>query len=311
MVKYKCEFSGKEFSEEQFQESIFCPENDGYMLVPVRETVIEEVSKTPAEGKCGLGILVLDFSSSMNESAFSIQKDSKIGVVKNALGKTLVDFTGIKDSKNAYIAIIGFAKNAELLGIYRASELKKDINYWKGWIEEKRNKILGEKMEDGTWKNDGTNIKDALMLAREIYDAALNGEMDKYGINDFSMYYQDIAVISEKDLQKIANLRVFIYSDGEHNIGLFPSSDNPFKGASLIPGKTNVSGLITAYFGQPNTKGYKLLEDIAGSCPRHNSAGVMCIDSPEAYPYVRKTFRMTSHTSGFCLECAKGAREPQ
>lgn len=298
--KYTCEDCHREFSEEEFKKSGgFCSNCKTGMLRRKEESIAENVSTPPTRGEYGLGILVLDFSGSMGEKAFSEDKygeypQKKLDLVSHAIGYSLPKMRNISKSENAYVAIIGFANNAKLLEIRKASELEDDAGYWIDWTTKKQEEILK--------KGDGTNISEALNLAWELYDSALKGKMDKYGLKNFSLMYHDIDVGGK--IVPVANERVFLYSDGMHNVGPFIDQFKLHK-ASLIPGKSNISGLITAYFGHPNSEGYKLLETVAGVCPKHNVNGIMHIISPEVFPRLRQTFHMASAASGFCAECAK------
>ncbi len=297
-ITYKCEDCQKQFSEEDFKKSGgFCPDCKTGMLRRKEESKAEGVISPPTRGDCGLGILILDFSSSMREPAFGENQykeypQKKIDLVSRAIGYSLPKMRNIGKAENAYVAIIGFANEAKLLEIKKASEIEEEAGYWIDWTARKQEETLKS--------GDGTNISGALKLALDIYGSALKGKMENFGLKNFSLMYHDMDVGGK--IVPVANVRVFLYSDGDHNVGPFI---NHFKNTSLVPGKSNISGLITAYFGTPNVEGYKLLENIAGACPKHNVKGIMHIISPEVYPRLRSTFHMASAASGFCAECAK------
>ena len=298
MAKYKCDECGREF--EEMSDDGFCP--CGGILLRVEEPKVKGLVEEPkVEGECGLGILVLDFSGSMTEKAFSEERypefpQRKIDLVAHALGSALPSMRSISKAEYAYVALIGFANDAKLIEIKKAPEIKEDAKYWRNWTYKKQEEILEE-------LGNGTNISRALEVAYDVYDAALNGKMDKYGIKEFAPMYHDIDIAGK--IVKVANVRVFLYSDGEHIESYYGPLINHFENATLIPGESNVSGLMTAYFGLPNTEGYRTLEDIAGVCPIHKVKGVMHINSPERYKLLRKIFHMASAASGFCAECAK------
>jgi hypothetical protein len=110
--------------------------------------------------------------------------------------------------------------------------------------------------------------------------------------------YHNIVVGS--NIYEVANVRVFVYSDG-----LVGGFTNYFEDASLIPGKTNVSGVTSAFLGNVEDDGYQTMESIAGVCPIHGIKAVVHVNKPKYYDYLRDLFHMASSTSGFCVECAK------
>lgn len=277
------------------------------ILLPIEDAKvidIEDESKEltrKEEGDCGLGILLMDFSSSMYAEAFPEMDEfrvTKIELVGNALASAISQLSAIGQKEKAYVAFVGFTKEAKLVKLIKASEIEDDAEYWRTWLFEQQNKILND-------VGDGTNITGALKLAKEIYDHAIYENMDNYeieGLKEFAPLYHRIVIGNETVPSRVANVRVFLYSDGVHNTGDFI---NPFEDASLIPGKSNVSGLITAYFGGSKDNGYRNLEEIAGVCPIHNTKGIFHINSPRSYDFLRRLFHMASAASGFCLQCAK------
>lgn len=283
--------------------------SDG-ILLPVEDAKVIDVEDETKEltrkkeGDCGLGILVMDFSSSMYAEAFPEMEEfrvTKIELVGNALASAISQLSNIGQKENAYVAFIGFTNEAKLIKIIKASEIKDDVEYWRAWLFEQQDKILND-------IGDGTNITGALKLAKEIYDHAIyenKGGYETEILKDFAPLYHRIVIGNETVPSRVANVRVFLYSDGYHTIGDFI---NPFEDASLIPGKSNVSGLITAYFGGPKDEGYRNLEQIAGVCPIHNTKGIFHINSPRSYDFLRRLFHMASAASGFCLQCAKKPR---
>jgi len=237
----------------------------------------------------------MDFSGPMDEASFPNEREyktTKASLVAYVLKTTIPGIKRINKADKAYVAMIGFTGDAKLLGIFKASEINDSVDYWDDWFE--------KSIEDvRTSSGMGKNITGALKLARELYDGALNGDLSYYGIRDFSPMYQHIAIGSE--VYDVANVRVFIYSDGEHTHGFV----NHFDGASLIPGKTNVSGLTSVFLGDSSEPGYRTMEEIAGVCPVHGIKAVIHVNQSKYYEYLRELFHMTSSTSGFCIQCAK------
>lgn len=120
-------------------DSILCEE------VPLLEQpTVDAPPQPPLKGEHGLGIIVLDFSSSMTEDAFLHNHPAKkIELVSKALGSALSKARNMSNADNAYIAIIGFSTNAKLIDVYQASQLNEDPEYWVNFIkDEHENKVI-------------------------------------------------------------------------------------------------------------------------------------------------------------------------
>jgi hypothetical protein len=269
----------------------------GGLLLEEAEVKLESIPESPdVKGENGLGIIVMDMSGSMDEKAFPQKANydiTKSAVISSALSTSIVNIRNINNSAKAYVAIIGFTSEAKLLGIFKASEINEDVSFWNKWfadkIEDVRNTCGG-----------GTNITSALRLSRQIYDAALKGDLSSYGIKDFKPMYQHVNIKSR--IYDIANVRVFIYSDGAHYAN--EPLSNAFDDASLIPGESNITGITAAYLGNIEDAGYETMRNIAGVCPKHEKKTVIHVNDPKAYIFLRDLFHMTSATSGFCIQCA-------
>ncbi len=297
---WQCQDCGKNYPKTT---NGFCSSCGGLVLPVDSVTVTDTENILPPmpyqipKGQCGLGILAFDFSGSMNEAAFP-EKDlpqQKIDLIAQAFDTAMKKLSNIANAENAYVAVIGFAAKAKILKFMKASMID-HTHDWAAWIYKQQLNLLET-------EGDGTNITEALKLAREIYDCALKGDLSKFGFNDFAPLHHDIAI--GDDVFSIPNIRVFVYSDGKHSIGEFI---NYFENATLIPRAPNVNGLICAYFGSVEDEGFESLYQIAGTCPRHGIKGIIHITTPEMYPYIRQLFHMASAASGFCAQCAKEAR---
>lgn len=273
---------------------------NGSMLHPRSDAEVKTPPKDPQlKGENGLGIIAMDFSGSMDYIAFPDQleyKFSKIQIVALALKTSIPKMKQMSNADNAYLILIGFTNTAKVLEVFKVSDIPNDSTKWDTFFT---TGVENFRVENNT----GTNVTSALQLMREIYDNALLGKLEKYGISNFKPMYQDI-IIKGKNY-KVANVRAFIYSDGQHCVGNF---DNHFEGASLIPGDTNISGLTSAYLGHAEDPGFDTMLLIAGTCPRHNVKAVISVDNTKTYEYLRDLFHMTSATSGFCTECAKESK---
>lgn len=288
----------------------FCPEGDGGVLILQESPVIsdEPPPTPPIKGRDGLGILVFDFSGSMQDplDPDSPNQITKIDAVANAFATTVAALTGggsaIAKADRYYLALIGFSKDARLLDdkIFNLGDMGKNgyeetIEYWKNYISEQYRKMGGGL----------TNITAALQKAREIYDQALNNQLPGIEIGAQSILFLKVA---PKEPVIVPNIRVFLYSDGIHNIG--EPFRNVFEDAELVPNMqstTNrkVNGLMTLFFGQPQKKGAKLMQDVAGYCAIHGEVGFITISELRHYRYLRDLIHVTTKASGFCLRCAK------
>jgi len=231
-MTYGCNKCGKEFQE--MPNDSECPDC-GCLVLKKENVKISNTAINPkVRGENGLGIIVMDFSGSMDDPAFPNEPEytkTKASVVASALKSSIVEIKSISKSDKAYVALIGFTGDAKLLSVFKASEINESIQYWNNWFKESMSDVCG-------LYGYGTNIDHALKLAREIYDGALQGNLEAYGIHNFAPMYHNVVIGS--DTYEIANVRVFVYSDGI--VGEFT---NYFENASLIPGKTNVSGVTS------------------------------------------------------------------
>jgi len=294
-MEYICFEDGKKYTDLPANGLCTC----GALVHPKSDVDVKDPKDPKVKGENGLGIIAMDFSGSMNDIAFPNQPEysfSKMQIVALALKTSIQKIKQINNADKAYLILIGFTNIATVLKVFKISEIPNDPSEWDTFFTTGVDKFREE-------NNTGTNVTSALQLMREIYDNALNGKLEKYGISDFKPMYQDI-VIKGKNY-KVANIRAFIYSDGEHCVGDF---NNYFDDASLIPGESNVSGLTAAYLGHAEGSGYSTMLRIAGTCPRHNVKAVFNVDSTKTYEYLRDLFHMTSATSGFCTECAKESK---
>jgi hypothetical protein len=299
----------------------FCPQGDGGVLVPYEGMVVSsdigEEGLVEYQGEDGLGILVFDLSGSMSTSLDpdSDSPVSKIAAVANAFGTTIASLVhgggetiALKHPEGYFVALIGFADDAELLGIYKLANMGKGdyestLNYWKQYTLDAFKKF-----------GNRTNITKALEIALEIYQRALDGELTSH----YSKQFPDLGrfelgsqnVVVDPHPLPMPNVRVLVYSDGVHNVGDF---HNRFAGVSLVPDVSSetgrmVNGLLSIYFGPPQKEGAKQMKEIAGFCPVHGTVGTIPITKLAHYKYLRNLLHLSSQASGFCIECAKDIR---
>jgi DNA-directed RNA polymerase subunit RPC12/RpoP len=292
-IKYICKDCDKEFQDMPYDN--VCPNCGSLVYIKEDVKILNTQINPKVAGENGLGIIVMDFSGSMEEPAFPNEPEytnTKLNMVASALKSSIIEIKNMSKADKAYVALIGFTGNAKLLGVFKASEINENIQYWNNWFRDSMSDVCES-------YGYSANIDNALKLAREIYDDALQGNLESYGIHNFAPMYQSIAIGSH--IYEVANVRVFVYSDGMFESGF----TNYFKNASLIPGKTNVSGVTSAFLGNIDDDGYETMESIAGVCPIHGIKAVIHINQSKNYSYLRDLFHMTSSTSGFCVECTK------
>jgi DNA-directed RNA polymerase subunit RPC12/RpoP len=299
-MTYMCMRCGREYAA--LTSNNTC-DDCGELLLTKGVTMVKEdtVHDPSIVGENGIGIIVMDFSYSMQDRAFPAEMDyniTKANAVISALQSAIPQLREVTSAENAYLVMIGFAEEAKVLDVFRLSEVNPDRAFWASW--------LAEKMQDvNRTCGGGTNFTAALKLAKEVYDGALKGNLKKFGIQNFAPMYQNIPDPNKNETYTVANVRVFIYSDGLHESA--SRFVNAFDDASLIPGQSNVNGVTTVFLGDTSNDGYKLMERIAGVCPCHNIRAVINIDKPEYYDNLRKLFHMASSASGLCLQCSKAS----
>ena len=304
-----------------------CPYDGSHVKeVEVEEQIIDEKFKEMEEekfeefkyeGDHGLGILIFDLSPSMDYNFLGEKSFTKLQIVSNAFASTIATLVAgdnpISKPNDYFISLIGFAGKAEHFGTFRLLDMNKGdfmetVKYWQDFIMKYPRPKL----------SNGTNITAALDIAHEIYSAALKGEINilkNYGFpDDFELGAQSISS-KNNEVALIPNIRVFIYSDGVHNVGEFR---NPFATESLWPGLrsaetfTPVNGVLSIFISsedeEENKAGTETMKRIAGFCPIHNTIGFVPISDIKDYEILRGFIHMTSRASGFCLKCLEDWR---
>ena len=146
----------------------------------------------------------------------------------------------------------------------------------------------------------GTNITEALLLAREITDKAIDGNLRPWGVTEPVSLKKSIISPGDKPQFTVPSVRVMIYSDGEHNQGLLK---NAF--ADMQP----QSVLLTSFIGDEGAsdetrKGADQMLSFANICPIHQQPGYYLINTIERRSLLREVFHMSTATSGYCRQCA-------
>ncbi len=302
----------------------FCEKCEGILIKKETPGPIPPPDKEDIyDGDHGVGIFVFDLSGSMSDLT-DPQSDSpltKIQQVARAFSSTITtllygggkELTAISQPDNYFLAIIGFSERAELFTINPLADMKQNnremtFQYWENWIL--------EKFEDF---GNLTNITAGLEKARIIYDIALAKEPNRsdlmQNLPDNIKEYEDVlkkldlnsqSITAGESMFRIPNIRVLIYSDGEHNVG---ELKNPFKDRYLKAGLkssegTPTNGVMSIYFGSASDPGAEQMRSIAGYCPQHGGVGYIPISKLEHDKYLRDLLHLTSKATGFCLLCS-------
>jgi hypothetical protein len=256
----------------------------------------------------GLCLLVCDISYSMGERAFANSKDTKLQLVTQAIENAVAELYRISKPDEAFIGIIAFGsraavirdrKNQPFLLPVRQIELEFGADGLQQYL------LDSFQADEPSVGLDRTDITAALRLARTIYDEAVAGSLSisaaagKVNI----MKHTDI-VTHDRDRISVSNVRILIYSDGQHN----PETEGPLINAfeDVYP-----SPLMTAFLGdesmnEESRRGADQMRSLANRCVRHQKAGYFLINNPAKDAVLRNLFRMASGASGFCPECLSG-----
>ena len=317
MAKWRCLDCDAEYADDP---GPTCPTCNGFTeMVEASSAASGEVDTEVYAGDCGLAVFVFDLSGSMTTPmAGTGGRVSKIDVVARAFSEPIATLnhgtpTGgdaaLTHADRYYVAVVGFAGQAELLGVWSLAQMAKAD--WeatrKHWLEY----LLAQMGRAGG----ATNVSAGLEIARCLVDEALGRRARSLLPDDFRLASQSMLWFRGDDSQpiEVPNVRVLIYSDGEHNVGPFC---NAFESFELFPGSANaegrlVNGILSLYFAEESevttlsqSPGALLMRAIAGYCPQHGGIGFMPMIEIKQYPLLRGIFHQTSRASGCCVRCA-------
>ncbi len=257
----------------------------------------DESGLTPLEfdNEAGLCILMMDGSLSMNEPAFpdSDYPGTRYKLVAMNAAGGIWSLKSMTHHDSAFLALAVFGGEPKLVSIKSVDEIFKEHSTPEALAESIQN-ILENETPDARF----TNINSAVQLAYEIKQSFIGGDLSKFGgPTDFKPVIHPVVRGNEdgEEFINIPNVRVLIYTDGEHNVT--SAIKNPFAGDEQ-------SVLITAFIGEKDAKGVSQMQGLACTCPKHGPAsGFFLIDSPERVQTLRGIFRMASGASGFCSAC--------
>jgi hypothetical protein len=265
----------------------------------------------------GLGVLICDVSGSMEDFPFPGRRVSKLSMVAGSVARGVWDLVELMvDSakRNAYVALVYFAKDAELAldddglpfvkSIQEIGETFKSARDFAEFITDgmvqAQRKVSGGVVSDMLFGKDNTknytNLNAALALANRIKQSLLKGDMSEFGLQRKVKVIEDVCVSADGRTVLAPNVRCLLYSDGAHNYPRGSSVENPFD-------NDEPSVLLTAFIGSKTAKGSDQVEALAGVCPKHGERSFFLVDKPEGYHRLRGLFRMSSGSSGFCPSC--------
>jgi hypothetical protein len=243
----------------------------------------------------GLCVLLMDASGSMEDVAFKDQTFmskydpskpmSKREVITDNAARAIFELESMVNKDEAYILAVKFDHRQAEMFKMTVADL---INRY--GTPHALAKYLYDELAA---MNGGTNINDALNLAKRKTSEFLNGQMYDMGNYEPLNHVQFSPQLNQAI--DVPNVRVLIYTDGDQQTEYGPIV-NPFK-------NSQVDYLMGAYFGSQSDYGAENLKKVIGSCPIHNTPQFFVIDTPQKTTTLRGLFRMASGTSGFCPSC--------
>jgi hypothetical protein len=242
----------------------------------------------------GLAMILVDCSGSMKDPAFKNNPKSKKDLIANSVAAGIFSLAGNPLRKYAYVLIIGFDHEIDILLPYVSIE--EIVEKYKNAPE------LEQMLKREMAKKDGaTDINGVLKIAYNFTRQFINSEIEALGI-----YKPRIQTVLDDNLESrnVPNVRVLLFTDGEHYMGddnktLHPSpfKNLDYKGELFDP-------LMTAFYGSENENGGTQLRTLVSKCPRHPSQDQFFLfNHPSQVANLKGLFRMASGASGFCPSC--------
>ena len=294
-LKYRCE-KGHETND---WNDGFC-EIDSYPLerVGVGGGASKPMRSREAAQEVGLCLLVMDASGSMNEPIFpEMGNTSKADLVAAAAAGGIWDLQGAIRNADAIIAIVLFGEQAEFMQLDGRNFILPVSEIITRFSSSGEFRKAISAAVSGFEHGGGTDLNSGLALAYRVFEDAKAGDLSAHGYRTPITLVQH-TIPSPQGQITVPNLRVMMYSDGEHTAAS-PLS-NPFLSDNLV---------MTAFFGKPEGKGVKQMRSLAGTCPVHKKEGYFPVHDFQRYKStLRGLFRMASGHSGFCLHCLEEAQ---
>ncbi|MBO9201031.1 MULTISPECIES: vWA domain-containing protein [Niastella] len=283
------------------QNSYFCPKcpygegillNQGPVSIDNEGTIIPPM--TQQQEDLGLCIMLLDCSGSMAEPAFMNHPMSKRDLIAKSVSAGIFSLSGNPLKEFAYVLIIGFDHEIEILVPYMSIEKLVQEYRDAAGLEH----ALKEKMYK---KNGATDINGALEVAFRFTQQFINSEISILGT-----YKPRIQAVLDDNMMNhsIPNVRVLLFTDGGQFMGPDKTTLNPSPFRNLQYDGKVFDLLMSAYYGSSSDKDYDKLKSLASKCPRHPSTDQFFLfDDPTKVANLKGLFRMASGASGFCPTC--------
>jgi hypothetical protein len=291
-------------SQEAEQHGYFCPKcpyGEGILINREgQENIVQSTSgfssatTSPTQEDLGLAIMLLDCSGSMKEPAFPGNPMPKKDLIAKSVAAGIFSLSGNPLKEFAYVLILGFDHQIDTLLPYTSiKDIVRDYQDAPG-LE----KMLREKMH----KMEGaTDINSALSIAFNFTQQFINSEIAALG-----NYKPRIQMVIDENMMthQVPNVRVLLFTDGEHFLGENDRTLNPSPFKNLQYDGKVFDLLMSAYYGDSGDHGYFQLKSLVSKCPRHPEVDQFFLfNDPTQVANLKGLFRMASGASGFCPTC--------
>jgi hypothetical protein len=302
---YKCPKCGTLYTAETQDHN--CTKDECYpsTLVAIEEGSAQITAEQAASAVHlieGLCVLVCDVSGSMSEAPFGPESGglTKLELVIDAVHGAFEAMQSLTRKDTAYIAMVGFAKQAKLMTGQNGELFIKSVQDILDEFKSKNDLSQYIMRNCNQLDRGGTNVTEGLRLGHGLVQKTLANDLSAFGIpHSISLIEQKPFLPPVGDPINVPNIRVMIYSDGAHNQGPLT---NPF--TDMQP----VSVLMTAFIGNETVNdeariGANQMKEFATICPEHRQPGYFLINTRGRGEFLRRIFHMATGTSGLCSEC--------
>ena len=274
-----------------------CPYGEGILInqdVTFSPTSTSTPSRSQQQEDLGLAIMLLDCSGSMKESAFPNHPTTKMELIAKSVSAGIFSLSGNPLKEFAYVLIIGFDHEIDVLLPY--TSIEEIVNQYKDAAGLER--MLKEKM---LVRGGATDINGVLKAAFNFTQQFINSDIAVLG-----SYKPRIQTVLDDnmDSHQVPNVRILLFTDGEHYLGDDNKTLNPSPFKNLQYKGKVIDLLMCAYYGSSTDNGYYQLKNLASKCPRHPATEQFFLfDDPGKVANLKGLFRMASGASGFCPTC--------
>jgi hypothetical protein len=285
MPKYVCSNNPAHQTDTMTADGI-CPQKECYgvgFLAAASPNVSLEASGFKEIGLC---ILLMDCSYSMKEPAFPGSPAKKDQLVAGSASGGVFDLKGMSRPQDAYVATIMFDSSPRMVFTRSVDQILGDYSSASDFAQ-----FLA-----GQFTYQGTDINSALAFAKKVYDDFVQkGDLSAYGGPKNVRPVKHTVLKPDGDDIVVPNVRVLVYTDGDDRVTGYITG-NPFQSEP-------VDVLMGAYFGAGEEPGCRQLKSILSKCPIHEIDQFFLINDPARIQTLRRLFRMSTGTSGFCPAC--------